>query len=50
MPSNQHDLNNFPPVYTKFVEDKILSEQETLSKQKHSQNNVTEKDIKLIKR
>ena len=55
MPKNEQELNQMPAIYSKFVEDKIISERDANDASPASSNvsaqnpqKVTEKDIKQL--
>jgi hypothetical protein len=52
VPKNEHELASYPSLYSKFVEDKIISEQDVhqssraYQQQQQQQIRVSERDIK----
>ena len=50
-PKSEDDLDRMPQLYTRFVEDKIHSEQEQQARETNEkQRLVSERDIKQLKR
>ena len=53
VPRNDRELLQFPSVYSKFIEDKVLQDEEqrvSQKSQRKSENQVTEHDIRQLKR